>query len=183
MEVPVDCCHLVCDAMSSGRNAVTFQRILLPPSSALMEAAISSAISVHFYATCSVMTGTTVIFSIVWYNLRYVVDNRMNPMYIQILTPIHKRIRRKESIALKFALLICKEVMTLWNTLVRWSVCRQDAVGLHVPLTELFFSGLFCKKLLSVNKHYVSWVTQEAYSSSFTKRMFQLPSSLISPWA
>lgn len=116
MEVPVDCCHLVCDAMSSGRNAVTFQRILLPPSSALMEAAISSPVSLHFYATCSVVTGKTVIFSIVWYNLRYVVDNRMNPMYIHILTPTHKRIRR-ENIALKSALLICKEVMTLWDTL------------------------------------------------------------------
>lgn len=84
MEVPVDCCHLVCDAMSSGRNVMTFQRILLPPLSALMEAAISSAVSVHFYATCGVMTGKTVIFSIVWYNLRYAVDNRMNPMYMQI---------------------------------------------------------------------------------------------------
>ena len=78
---------------------MTFQRNLLPPSSASMEAAISSAVSVHFYATCIVMTGKTVIFSIVWYNLSYVVDNRMNPMYIQILTPTHKRIRR-ENIAL-----------------------------------------------------------------------------------
>jgi len=65
---------------------VTFQRILLSPSSALMGAAVSSEDSVHFYATCSVMIGKTVIFSIVWYNLSYVVDNMMNPMYIQILT-------------------------------------------------------------------------------------------------
>jgi hypothetical protein len=95
---------------------VTFQRNLLPPSSALMEAAILSAVSVHFYSTCSVMTGKTVIFSIVWHNRSYGVDNRVNPMYIQILTPTHKRIRRKENIALKSALLICKEVMSLWDT-------------------------------------------------------------------
>jgi hypothetical protein len=79
---------------------VTCQRNLLPPSSALIEAAISSAVSVYFYATCSVMTGKTVISSIVWYNLSYVVDNRMNPIYIQILTLTHKRIRRRENIAL-----------------------------------------------------------------------------------
>jgi hypothetical protein len=110
------------------------------------------------------------------------VDNRMNPIYIQILTLTHKRIRRRENIALWPALLICKEVMTV-GYFVKWSVCRQDAVGLHVLLTELFFSGSFYDKLLSVNKHYVSWVTQEANSHSFTKRMFQHPSSLISPWA
>jgi hypothetical protein len=81
-----------------------------------MEAAISSAVSVHFYATCSIVTGKTVIFSIVWYNLSYVMDNEINPMYIQILTPTHKTIRRRENIALKSALLICKEVMTLWDT-------------------------------------------------------------------
>jgi len=38
-------------------------------------------------------------------------------MYIQILAPTHKRIRRRENIALVSALLICKEVMTLWDTL------------------------------------------------------------------
>jgi hypothetical protein len=83
---------LRCDVViGSPFGLVTFQRNLLPPSSALMETAILPAVSVHFYTTCSVVTGKTVIFTIVWYNLNYVVDNRMNPMYIQILTPTHKK--------------------------------------------------------------------------------------------
>lgn len=63
---------------------MTFQRNLLSPLSALIETAILSAVSLHFYTTSSVMTGKTVILSTVWHNLSYGVVNRMNPMYIRI---------------------------------------------------------------------------------------------------
>ena len=98
-----------------------------------MEAAISSAVSLHFYATCSVMTGKT-IFSIVWHNLNYGVDNRMNLVYIQILTLTHEN---KEEI--KYCLKICTFNLQRSDNCVRSCVKRS-----------VFFSSSFCDKLLSL---------------------------------
>jgi len=54
VDIHKHCCLLRCDAVNCGKSLRMFQRISLPPSSLctmMMEAALPSATSLHFYHT------------------------------------------------------------------------------------------------------------------------------------